>query len=103
MLEDIAPLTPAPPGFASIVMSGRSWIASPTARLQHRTLQIAMDGSQKIPVRWLPVLREARRRGAPVPHLVVALASGSASSPAGTRPAGNCRSTIRWPRACAPA
>ena len=33
-----------------------------------------MDGSQKIPVRWLPVLREARQRGAPVPHLVTALA-----------------------------
>ena len=72
--------------------------------LQHRTLQIAMDGSQKIPVRWLPVLREARRRGAPVPHLVVALAVlAPLPQPAGTRPAGSCRSTTRWPRACAPA
>jgi fructuronate reductase len=42
--------------------------------LQHCTLQIAMDGSQKIPVRWLPVLREARRRGSPVSHLFTALA-----------------------------
>jgi mannitol-1-phosphate/altronate dehydrogenase len=33
-----------------------------------------MDGSQKVPVRWLPVLREARRLGAPVPRLVTALA-----------------------------
>jgi fructuronate reductase len=34
-----------------------------------------MDGSQKIPVRWLPALREARRRGLPAPHLVTALAA----------------------------
>ena len=34
-----------------------------------------MDGSQKIPVRWLPMLREARRRGLPCPHLVTALAA----------------------------
>ena len=50
-----------------------TWMATPrpllrrfaNPSLRHRTLQIAMDGSQKIPVRWLPVLREARRRGAP--------------------------------------
>jgi fructuronate reductase len=43
--------------------------------VRHRTLQIAMDGSQKIPVRWLPTLREARRRGLPARHLVTALAA----------------------------
>ena len=75
MLEDIAPLTPAPPGFAV-----EGYIQALLGRfanrsLQHRTLQIAMDGSQKIPVRWLPVLREARQRGLPAPHLVTALAA----------------------------
>ena len=75
MLEDIAPLTPAPAGFAVDRYVRALLDRFANRSLQHRTLQIAMDGSQKIPVRWLPVLREARRRGAPVPHLVVALAS----------------------------
>jgi fructuronate reductase len=74
MREDIAPLTPAPPGF-DVEGYVRALLRRFANRsLQHRTLQIAMDGSQKIPVRWLPVLREARRRSAPVPHLVAALA-----------------------------
>ena len=74
MLEEIAPLTPAPSGFdvEGYVQALLRRFAN--GSLQHRTLQIAMDGSQKIPVRWLPVLREARRRGSPVPHLVTALA-----------------------------
>ena len=75
MREEIAQLTPAPPGFdvEGYVQALLRRFAN--RALQHRTLQIAMDGSQKIPVRWLPVLREARRRGAPVPHLVTALAA----------------------------
>jgi fructuronate reductase len=43
--------------------------------VRHSTLQIAMDGSQKIPVRWLPTLREARRRGLAIPRLVISLAA----------------------------
>ncbi|HEX6015001.1 MAG TPA: hypothetical protein VFY87_25025, partial [Geminicoccaceae bacterium] len=75
MREDIAPLTPIPPGFAV-----EGYIQALLERfrnrsVQHRTLQIAMDGSQKIPVRWLPVLRTARQRGLPVSHLVTALAA----------------------------
>ena len=75
MVEDIAPLTPRTAG-----LRRRCYIHALLGRfanrsLQHRTLQIAMDGSQKIPVRWLPVLREARQRGLPVPHLVTALAA----------------------------
>jgi fructuronate reductase len=74
MREDIAPLTPAPPGF-DVDGYVQALLRRFTNRsLRHRTLQIAMDGSQKIPVRWLPVLREARRRGSPVPRLVTALA-----------------------------
>ena len=74
MLGEIAPLTTAPPGF-DVERYVRAILRRfGNRRLQHRTLQIAMDGSQMIPVRWLPVLREARRRDAPVPHLVTALA-----------------------------
>jgi fructuronate reductase len=65
MLDEIAPLAAPPPGF-DVQAYARSLLrrfANPSVR--HRTLQIAMDGSQKIPVRWLPALREARRRGLP--------------------------------------
>lgn len=75
MLEEMAPLTPAPPGFdvEGYVRALLRRFANPS--LRHRTLQIAMDGSQKVPVRWLPVLREAGRRSVPVPHLVTVLAA----------------------------
>lgn len=75
MLEEIAPLTASPPGF-DVDDYGRALLRRFANRsVRHRTLQIAMDGSQKIPVRWLPALREARRRGAPCRHLVSALAA----------------------------
>jgi fructuronate reductase len=75
MLEEIAPLTTAPPGF-DVEAYARALLRRFANRsVQHRTLQIAMDGSQKIPVRWLPVLREGRRRGLPCRHLVTALAA----------------------------
>lgn len=75
MVEDVAPLTPAPPGFdvAAYIRALLDRFANPS--LEHRTLQIAMDGSQKIPVRWLPVLREGRRRDLPCGNLVIALAA----------------------------
>jgi fructuronate reductase len=74
MLEEIAPLTPAPPGYDVEAYARALLRRFENRSLQHRTLQIAMDGSQKIPVRWLPTLREAQRRGLPARHLVTALA-----------------------------
>lgn len=43
--------------------------------LAHRTLQIAMDGSQKIPQRWLGTVRDRLAAGAPIDHLALALAA----------------------------
>jgi fructuronate reductase len=43
--------------------------------LAHRTLQIAMDGSQKIPQRWLNTVRDRIAAGAPIEHLALALAA----------------------------
>lgn len=42
--------------------------------LKHRTLQIAMDGSQKLPQRLLATLRERLARGLPCPALATAIA-----------------------------
>ena len=43
--------------------------------LAHRTLQIAMDGSQKLPQRWLGTLRGRLIAGAPIERLALALAA----------------------------
>jgi fructuronate reductase len=43
--------------------------------LKHRTLQIAMDGSQKLPQRLLATLRERLARGLPSPALALAIAA----------------------------
>ena len=75
MREEIAPCTPIPPGFDAEGYIHALLQRFANRSLNHRTLQIAMDGSQKISVRWLPTLREARRRGMPVPRLITALAA----------------------------
>lgn len=43
--------------------------------LAHRTLQIAMDGSQKIPQRWLGTVRDRLASGAPIDRLALAVAA----------------------------
>ncbi|MCG0289696.1 mannitol dehydrogenase family protein [Streptomyces sp. PSAA01] len=43
--------------------------------MEHRIQQIAMDGSQKIPERWLAPLRELRAAGRDTPLLATALAA----------------------------
>lgn len=43
--------------------------------LAHRTLQIAMDGSQKIPQRWLGTVRERLAAGAAIDRLALAVAA----------------------------
>jgi fructuronate reductase len=43
--------------------------------LAHKTLQIAMDGSQKLPQRWLNTLRDRLEADAPIDRLALALAA----------------------------
>ena len=43
--------------------------------LRHRTWQIAMDGSQKLPQRLLGTIRERLARGLPIPHLALGVAA----------------------------
>ncbi|MFN4009424.1 MAG: mannitol dehydrogenase family protein [Pannonibacter sp.] len=58
------------------------------SRLKHRTTQIAMDGSQKLPQRLLASIRQHRTAGTPFPLLALAVA-GWMAYVRGTDEAGN--------------
>jgi fructuronate reductase len=61
--EDVAPTLTAPPG-TDLTAYGRSVLerfANPA--LRHRTVQIAMDGSQKLPLRLLGTVRDGLAAG----------------------------------------
>jgi fructuronate reductase len=64
MDEDASPTLDVPPGFdlAAYKSSLLSRFANPA--LRHRTAQIAMDGSQKLPLRLLGVVRDRLSAGA---------------------------------------
>ncbi|WP_054312055.1 mannitol dehydrogenase family protein [Mesorhizobium sp. 1M-11] len=69
---------PTLPGNAGL--DPETYTGSLTARydnpaLQHRTAQIANDGSQKLPQRIVATAVEQLRRGAPVDHLTLAIAA----------------------------
>ncbi|MET0180480.1 MAG: mannitol dehydrogenase family protein [Novosphingobium sp.] len=73
MREEAAPsFTPAPgQDLAAYAEALLARFANPA--LQHRLAQIAMDGSQKIPNRWLPTLAFHRERHARCPAILAAL------------------------------
>ncbi len=75
MRDEIAPTLPTLPGIR--LDSYRTHLlqrfANPT--LQHRTCQIAMDGSQKLPQRLLDTLRDRLRANAPFERLALAVAA----------------------------
>ena len=73
--DEIIPTVPAPPGtdlegYARALLDR---FANPAIR--HRTWQIAMDGSQKLPQRLLGTVRERLSRNMPSPHLALAIAA----------------------------
>ena len=75
MDEEIAPTVPAPPGidlkaYARVLMAR---FADPGVR--HRTWQIAMDGSQKLPQRLLGTVRDRLAAGAPIDRLALGVAA----------------------------
>lgn len=73
--EEIIPVTPAPPG-QDLHAYARALLARYDNRaIRHRTWQIAMDGSQKLPQRLLGTIRERLRLGLPVPRLALAVAA----------------------------
>lgn len=71
---EIAPSVPAPPGVALGDYAAQLLARFRNRALRHRTWQIAMDGSQKLPQRLLGPLRAARAEARPMHHLVLAVA-----------------------------
>lgn len=85
---EIIPTLPPPPGTALSDYAAALLRRFRNPTIRHRLWQIAMDGSQKIPQRWLGPIRERRQRGQSIRHLLVGLA-GWARYVSGTDEAGN--------------
>jgi fructuronate reductase len=74
MREEIAPTVPAPPGIDLAAYCGQLLQRFRNPALPHRTKQIAMDGSQKLPQRLLGTVRDRIAAGASFSHLALAVA-----------------------------
>jgi fructuronate reductase len=75
VMDDLRATVAAPAGYDVDRYCGELLRRFENPALAHRTQQIAMDGTQKIPVRWLPALRESATADAERPHLERALAT----------------------------
>jgi fructuronate reductase len=75
MADEIAPTVIPPPGIDLVNYRRLLLERYRNPALPHRTAQIAMDGSQKIPQRWLNTIRDRMAAGAPWPRLALALAA----------------------------
>ncbi|MDM0112823.1 mannitol dehydrogenase family protein [Variovorax sp. J22R133] len=75
MIEDLRATVAVPPGYDVLAYCHDLLKRFENPTLAHRTQQIAMDGTQKVPVRWLPALRESLAAGVERPQLERALAS----------------------------
>lgn len=75
LIDEVMPTVPPPPG-ADLAAYKRALIARfENTALKHRTWQIAMDGSQKLPQRLLATIRDKRAAGAPYPRLALGVAA----------------------------
>ena len=74
MHEEIVPTLKRPPGIDLPRYCGQLLERFGNAALPHRTRQIAMDGSQKLPQRLLATVRDRLTAGAPLVHLPLAIA-----------------------------
>jgi fructuronate reductase len=74
MAEEIAPTLDMPAGTDLGAYCRQLMLRFRNAALPHRTKQIAMDGSQKLPQRLLGTVRDRIAAGAPYAHLALAVA-----------------------------
>lgn len=75
MRHEISPVTAEPAGMKHADYIDVLLLRFANAALQHRTWQIAMDGSQKIPQRLLNTVRSQLQRGGPIAGLALAVAA----------------------------
>ena len=75
MTEDLRSTVAAPEGYDVLAYCDQLLRRFENPSLAHRTQQIAMDGTQKVPVRWLPALRASLERGIELPLVERALAA----------------------------
>jgi fructuronate reductase len=75
MTDDIAPVTPEPREMDHATYIKELLKRFGNVALQHRTSQIAMDGSQKLPQRILSTIRAQLKRGGPVASLGLVVAA----------------------------
>lgn len=75
MTEDLLGTVAVPAGYGARAYCRELLHRFENPALGHRTQQIAMDGTQKVPVRWLPALRESAVLGIERPCLERSLAA----------------------------
>jgi fructuronate reductase len=73
--DEIIPTVPAPKGVDLKTYAGDLLTRFQNPAIRHRTWQIAMDGSQKLPQRLLGTIRERLEAGAPIEHLSLGVAA----------------------------
>jgi fructuronate reductase len=73
--DEIIPVVEAPPGVDIDAYAGQLLARFENKAIRHRTWQIAMDGSQKLPQRLLGTVRERLARGLPIRRLALAVAA----------------------------
>lgn len=72
---EIIPTVPAPQGVELKTYAGELLARFQNPAIRHRTWQIAMDGSQKLPQRLLGTIRERLKAGAALDHLALGVAA----------------------------
>ncbi len=75
MRDEIAATLGDIPGIDLVALQAQLLTRFANPSLAHQTHQIAMDGSQKIPQRWLGTVADRLARGQPVPLLALAIAA----------------------------
>ncbi|GIJ46544.1 mannitol dehydrogenase [Virgisporangium aliadipatigenens] len=73
--DDIAPTVTPPPGVTVVGYGAQALHRFANPALGHRTLQVAMDGTQKLPYRLVETIVDGRRAGLPMELAALVLAA----------------------------